>query len=88
MRLKLWFALLLAAVLLELLLPGCRPGEKVMLSGIYPHLAYYNDEGECGTGALVPWADRLWVVTYGPHLPHGSSDQLYEITRDLVTTIF
>jgi hypothetical protein len=52
-------------------------------SGIYPHLAYYNDEGECGTGAVVPWADRLWVITYGPHLPFGSSDQLYEITTDL-----
>ncbi len=52
-------------------------------SGIYPHLAYYNDEGECGTGAVVPWADRLWVVTYGPHFPFGSSDKLYEITNDL-----
>lgn len=52
-------------------------------SGIYPHLAYYNNEGECGTGAVVPWADRLWVITYGPHLPFGSSDKLYEITPDL-----
>jgi hypothetical protein len=55
----------------------------VSFSGIYPHLASYNNEGECGTGALVPWADRLWVVTYGPHLPFGSSDKLYEITTDL-----
>ena len=53
------------------------------LSGIYPHLAYYNNEGECGTGAVVPWANRLWVITYGPHLPNGSSDKLYEITPDL-----
>ena len=53
------------------------------LSGIYPCLAYYNSEGECGTGAVVPWADRLWVITYGPHLPKGSSDKLYEITPDL-----
>ena len=53
------------------------------ISGIYPHLAYYNSEGECGAGAVVPWADRLWVVTYGPHLPFGSSDKLYEITSDL-----
>lgn len=52
-------------------------------SGIYPHLAYYNDESECGTGAIVPWAGRLWVVTYGPHLPFGSSDKLYEITPGL-----
>ncbi|MFO0869991.1 MAG: hypothetical protein U0935_13745 [Pirellulales bacterium] len=53
------------------------------ISGIYPSLAMFNDEGECGTGAVVPWADRLWVITYGPHLPFGSSDRLYEITPDL-----
>jgi hypothetical protein len=56
-------------------------------SGIYPHLAYFNDEGECGTGAVVPWADRLWVITYGPHLPFGSSDKLYEIDNSLAVTI-
>lgn len=52
-------------------------------SGIYPHLAYFNNEGECGTGAVVPWADRLWVITYAPHKPMGSSDKLYEFTPDL-----
>lgn len=59
------------------------PDKPINFSGVYPHLAYYNNEGECGTGAVVPWADRLWVVTYGPHLPLGSSDKLYEITEDL-----
>jgi hypothetical protein len=53
------------------------------VSGIYPHLAMFNNEGECGTGAVVPWADRLWVVTYAPHMPRGSSDKLYEITPAL-----
>lgn len=57
--------------------------EPVEISGIYPSLAMYNKEGECGTGAVVPWADHLWVITYGPHLPFGSSDKLYEITPDL-----
>ncbi|NQU52424.1 MAG: hypothetical protein HQ522_07780 [Bacteroidetes bacterium] len=57
--------------------------EPIQVSGIYPHLAYYNNEGECGTGAVVPWVDRLWVITYGPHLPLGSSDKLYEITPNL-----
>lgn len=52
------------------------------VSGIYPHLATYNNENECGTGAVVPWANRLWVITYGPHKPQGSSDKLYEITPD------
>ena len=53
------------------------------VSGIYPQLAMFNHEGECGTGAVVPWADRLWVITYGPHKPLGSTDKLYEITPDL-----
>jgi len=57
--------------------------EPVQVSGIYPHLAMFNNEGECGTGAVVPWADRLWVITYAPHMPKGSSDKLYEITPDL-----
>ncbi|MEI7831507.1 MAG: hypothetical protein WCI31_17135, partial [Prolixibacteraceae bacterium] len=74
-----------------LLLAGSGIAQKVTdppsFSGIYPHLAYYNNEGECGTGAVVPWAGRLWVITYGPHLPFGSSDKLYEITPELQKNI-
>jgi hypothetical protein len=55
----------------------------VELSGIYPHLSFFNDERECGTGAVVPWGDRLWAITYAPHSPKGSTDKLYEITNDL-----
>ena len=51
--------------------------------GIHPHLAMFNEESECGTGAVVPWAGRLWVITYAPHKPQGSTDKLYEITPDL-----
>ena len=57
--------------------------EPRSVSGIYPHLAMFNNEGECGTGAVVPWAGRLWVVTYAPHSPRGSSDKLYEISDAL-----
>jgi hypothetical protein len=60
---------------------------EACVSGIYPHLAMYNNEGECGTGAVVPWADRLWVITYAPHMPKGSSDKFYEITPDLRQTV-
>src|SRR5210317_794428 len=66
-----------------LLFFGCKQADYKSFSGIYPHLAMYNNEGECGTGAVVPWAGRLWVVTYGPHKPAGSSDKLYEITPNL-----
>ena len=72
---------LAAFVLTALATPS--PAAPQEWSGIYPELAYFNNEGECGTGAVVPWADRLWVITYGPHLPYGSSDKLYEITPDL-----
>lgn len=75
-----------SGILALLLLSGCALQEKKIvpdsLSGIYPRLAYYNNEGECGTGGVVPWGDRLWVITYGPHLPKGSSDKLYEVTPD------
>lgn len=56
-------------------------------SGIYPHLAFFNDEDECGTGAVVPWGEKLWALTYAPHKPSGSSDKLYEISPDLVLTV-
>ena len=60
-----------------------KSADALNISGVYPHLAYYNSEGECGTGAVVPWAGSLWVISYGPHRPFGSSDKLYQITPDL-----
>jgi len=73
-----------SAISWSLLLLVCTGlAEPKRVSGIYPHLTMYNEEGECGTGAVVPWADRLWVITYGPHKPLGSSDKLYEITSSL-----
>lgn len=62
-------------------LSGAEPYRDI--NGIYPHLAMYNSGGECGTGVVVPWADRLWIVTYSPHSPKGSDDKLYEIMPDL-----
>ena len=76
---------LLLVSLLQLM--SCRDAgelqDHVCVSGVYPHLAFYNNEAECGTGAVVPWAGSLWAVTYAPHSPYGSSDKLYEITGDL-----
>lgn len=61
--------------------------EALQVSGIYPHLAYYNEGRECGTGAVVPWAGHLWFVTYSPHFPYGSSDKLYEINEELLCKV-
>jgi hypothetical protein len=77
----------LRAVTIALVVWRSLAAEPRCISGIYPSLATFNNEGECGTGAVVPWADRLWVISYGPHLPFGSSDKLYEITPDLKQVI-
>jgi len=61
--------------------------EQQPVDGVYSHLAMQNNEGECGTGAVVPWAGSLWVITYGPHCPIGSTDKLYQISPDLKRVI-
>jgi hypothetical protein len=61
--------------------------KPINVSGVYPHLTMFNNEGECGTGAVVPWAGKLWAITYAPHMPQGSTDKLYEIAPDLTQTI-
>jgi hypothetical protein len=63
--------------------------DSLSVSGIYPHMAVFNDqfekdEGfETGIGAVVHWADRLWAITYSAHKPMGSGDKLYEIDNNL-----
>ena len=60
------------------------------IGGVYPHLTTYSqsrvdglfnraDSSECGIGAIVPWAGKLWMVTYAPHRPQGSDHKLYSI---------
>ena len=83
---------ILHTIIIAFFFSGCTNNKDtdkyVSYSGIYPHLARYNNEGECGTGAVVPWAGKLWVVTYGPHFPFGSSDKLYSIDDNLNQSIF
>ncbi len=76
--------------LCAMLFAGCSSDVKAnvnkkpkSLSGVYPSLATFNNEDECGTGAVVPWAGSLWLISYAPHAPEGSSDKLYQITEDL-----
>src|SRR4051812_43461665 len=79
----------LAVVVLLVLLPIVARGADVPLqiSGIYPHLAAFNTSGECGIGAVVPWAGKLWYITYPPHFRTGSSDKLYELDEQMRLTI-
>jgi len=58
------------------------------ISGVFPHLAVSVDEipgSESGIGALMPWADRLWVVTYVSHI-RGSGTGLFEIDPEFRMT--
>ncbi len=52
-------------------------------SGIYPHLAVFGEERECGIGAVMYWADSLWMINYPPHKPHGSNEKLFQINDQL-----
>ena len=57
------------------------------ISGVNPELHTFNREGECGTGAVVPWAGSLWCVSYAPHAPCLSTDRLYEVKPDFSRVI-
>lgn len=70
------------------------PRTDLFISGVYPHLTTYgiysqngahNKSGhaECGIGAIVPWAGKLWMVNYAPHMPKGSEHKLYSVDADL-----
>ena len=59
------------------------PADLPSFSGVYPHLAALADSySESGIGAVVPWADRLWYVSYVAHKA-GEGVGLFEIAADL-----
>jgi len=57
------------------------------ISGVLPHLAVLADHvprSETGIGALMPWADRLWFVTYVAHMGiTGGGTGLFQIDENL-----
>lgn len=80
---------LLAALLLTPL-AAVNAAEPLNVSGIYPHLTVFNSdpkrekpEPECGLGAVVPWAGKLWSMTYTSHALGRGSDKLFAILPDL-----
>jgi hypothetical protein len=61
------------------------------ISGVFPHLAvkagHLPARTETGIGALMPWADRLWFVTYVAHKAgSGSGTGLFSVDDDLTLT--
>lgn len=61
-----------------------------IISGVVPRLAVkaeHTPRSETGIGALMPWADRLWFVTYVAHTKTtGSGTGLFYVDDDLALT--
>jgi hypothetical protein len=67
---------------------GKNAERPLVISGVLPSLCLEADLGpprsEGGTGAMVVWAGKLWVVTYVSHkTSSGSGTGLYEIDEHL-----
>lgn len=63
-------------------------GQLLHVDGTFPGLSVRADltpaRTECGIGALMPWAERLWLVTYVSHKAStGNGTGLYEIDDNL-----
>lgn len=64
---------------------------KINVNGVFPHLAVKADHlprrSETGIGGLMPWANRLWFVTYVAHKQgSGAGTGLFVIDDDLNIT--
>ncbi|WP_145248237.1 hypothetical protein [Aeoliella mucimassa] len=55
------------------------PTSPVAYSGIYPHTAVTSTHNEVAVAALVNRNDKLWFMTYGPHITAGGTDELYSV---------
>jgi len=70
------------------------PPATLNISGIYPHLTVFNSDSqrerpemECGLGAAVPWAGKLWSTTYTSHALGRGNDKLFAIKPDMTLDI-
>ena len=81
---------ILASALALVTVTTAYTAEPLSVSGIYPHLTVFNSdpkrekpEMECGLGAVVPWAGKLWSTTYTSHALGRGNDKLFAILPDL-----
>jgi hypothetical protein len=57
----------------------------VQINGVFPSLSVVagsNNRSEAGIGAMLPWADRLWLVAYVSHIK-GEGTGLYWIDEKM-----
>ena len=63
---------------------------RVNISGVFPSLAVVAEHvprSETGIGALMPWADRLWFITYPASPGTGKGMGLFSIDEDMDLTL-
>lgn len=77
--------------LLFILRKGRNAMQHCHISGVFPHLAvkagHLPHRTETGIGALMPWANRLWMITYVAHkAPSGSGTGLFCLDDNLQLT--
>lgn len=58
----------------------------ININGVFPNLTILGtsdkDRSESGIGALIPWADKLWMIGYVAHIK-GSGLGLFEINENM-----
>ena len=59
--------------------------QPIQVNGVFPNIttiAEYNTPTEAGIGALLPWAGRLWFVSYVAHI-RGEGTGLYWVDEKM-----
>ena len=76
----------LSTIVLLVIALTAKAQNPVEINGVYPHLAItgsHEDRSESGIGALLPWADKLWMVGYVAHI--SGSGTGFEAWRRLMS---
>lgn len=68
---------------------GVANSSRININGVFPHLAVVAEHvprSEAGIGALMPWADRLWFITYPSNPGSGKGTGLFSIDENMNLT--
>ena len=63
--------------------------KRINISGVCPHLAVtaaHIPRSETGIGALMPWANRLWFITYPSNPDSGRDTGLFSLDAQMNLT--
>lgn len=61
--------------------------DLIQVNGIFPQNAIYVNhqagQSECGIGAMIPWAGKLWYTSYGAKATEDNGSALYSLDMDM-----